>query len=127
MTEEQLIDRVIAQIKKEVYENDFTAIGGLLDCLTTEQLERYLPEDDEQPVRFQVISYRKPEAERKTFQDHGGEWHFFDSAEEAEDFTLKLERDGYWPEGDRWVVSALDRNDCCLDCWEVPIDEEDAA
>ena len=46
MDKEQLIDRVIEQIKVEVHENDFTAIEGLLDCLTTEQLEAYLPEDD---------------------------------------------------------------------------------
>ena len=46
MDRKQLIDRVIEQIKVEVHENDFTAIEGLLDCLTTEQLEAYLPEDD---------------------------------------------------------------------------------
>ena len=45
MDKEQLINRVIEQIKAEVHENDFTAIEGLLDCLTTEQLEAYLPED----------------------------------------------------------------------------------
>jgi len=43
---EELIDRVIEQIKVEVRENDFTAIEGLLDCLTPEQLEAYLPEED---------------------------------------------------------------------------------
>lgn len=46
MYKEQLIDRVIEQIKVEMHENDFTAIEGLLDCLTPEQLERYLPEED---------------------------------------------------------------------------------
>ena len=45
MDKEQLIDRVIEQIKVEVHENDFTAIEGLLDCLTTEQLKAYLPEE----------------------------------------------------------------------------------
>ena len=44
--EEALVARVIEQIKREVYENNFTAIGGLIDCLTTEQLERYLPEEE---------------------------------------------------------------------------------
>jgi len=46
MNRGRLIDRVIEQIKVEVHENDFTAIEGLLDCLTTEQLKAYLPEDD---------------------------------------------------------------------------------
>ena len=47
MDKKELIDRVIEQIRVEVHENDFTAIEGLLDCLTTEQLEAYLPEEDE--------------------------------------------------------------------------------
>ena len=46
MNRGRLIDRVIRQIMVEAHENDYTAIGGLLDCLTTEQLEAYLPEDD---------------------------------------------------------------------------------
>lgn len=46
MGKEELINRVIEQIKAEVHENDFTAIEGLLTCLTTEQLEAYLPEED---------------------------------------------------------------------------------
>jgi len=46
MNRGRLIDRVIRQIMVEAQENDFTAIGGLLDCLTTEQLKAYLPEDD---------------------------------------------------------------------------------
>jgi len=39
MDKEQLINRVIEQIMVEAHENDYTAIGGLLDCLTTEQLK----------------------------------------------------------------------------------------
>ena len=46
MNKEQLIYRVIEQIKKDISEDYFTAIGLLLDCLTPEQLERYLPEED---------------------------------------------------------------------------------
>jgi len=47
MDKKELIDRVIEQIKVEVRENDFTAIEGLLDCMTPEQLKAYLPEGDE--------------------------------------------------------------------------------
>ena len=46
MGKEELINRVIEQIKAEVHENDFTAIEGLLDCLTPEQLKDYLPEEE---------------------------------------------------------------------------------
>lgn len=42
----ELIDRVIAQIKKDVYEDYFTAIQILLDSLTAEELKLYLPEEE---------------------------------------------------------------------------------
>lgn len=44
LSHEDLIDRVIEQIKKDLSENDTTAIHGLLSPLKKEQLIDFLPE-----------------------------------------------------------------------------------
>jgi hypothetical protein len=40
-----LIDRVIEQIKEDVFENDCTAIEGLLGFVDPEKLKAYLSEE----------------------------------------------------------------------------------
>jgi hypothetical protein len=76
-------------------------------------------------VRFQVVSYRKPEQERVTFDDHGGEWDFFDSLNDAVQAIQDFSRRGRHPEGDQWAVSGLDCNDCCVEVFDVDVDKGD--
>lgn len=127
MEKQKLIDLVCETIRRDVGNDDLTAIEGLLDKLfQKEALFDFLPVDE--AVQFLVVSFRKPESERKTLQDHGGDYDFFYRAEDAESFVRKIARQGRWPHsGEQWTVSALDRDECCLFDWEVFVDEEDAA
>jgi len=127
MEKQKLIDLVCETIRRDVENDDLTALDGLLDKLFQEEaLFDFLPADE--PVQFLVVSCSKPESERKTFQDHGGEYDFFYREEDAERFVRKIARQGRWPDsGKQWIVSALDRDECCLFDREVFVDEEDAA
>lgn len=75
-------------------------------------------------VKFLVVSYRKPERERVSFNDHGAEFDFFESLTDAVLAIQNFHRLGLYPEGDTWAVSGLDDDDCCLEVFEVDTEEE---
>lgn len=74
-------------------------------------------------MRFQVVSYRKPERERITRADHAGEWDFFDSLPDAIRAINNFASQDLHPEGDAWAVSGLDKDDCCLEVFYIDIKE----
>ena len=73
-------------------------------------------------VCFQVVSYRKPERERITFNDHAGEWDFFDSLPDAIRAINNFASRDLHPEGDAWAVSGLDGDGCCLEVFYIDIE-----
>ena len=48
MTREEIKDKVIEQIKKDVLFDDYTAISVLLEDTSTDNLIDFLPEEEEQ-------------------------------------------------------------------------------
>ena len=48
MDEQTLVDAVIEEMKRDISNNDWTAIDGLLFNVDTERLEAFLPEKQDQ-------------------------------------------------------------------------------
>ena len=48
MDKQELVDAVIEEMKRDISNNDWTAIDGLLFNVNTERLEAFLPEKQDQ-------------------------------------------------------------------------------